>query len=230
MILLSDVFLSISGSLTCGLDYSQVNHNIHTFIAFSWLCTKLIPLVLVVFFCIRIFCWNRDKAIYRTYSYVSGVSEDVLRAKVVAYTMFIMLFTVSLHDALHLAIGYGWSVSSFTLFVSSIAMYASWSIMPCFYMCTLYCSCCAKVDCCYYCCCICCCCCCCKPYRNGREWTMSRDSTRTRSRNAYIPRAEPDITTRLLTVSRTYSEASGVVTERESVRLSSHASQGETSL
>jgi hypothetical protein len=215
------IFISASGSLTCGLDYSPVNHNIHTFTAFSWLCTKCIPLFLVTYFCIRIFCWNRDKAIHRTFSYVNGVSDEVLRAKVVAYTTFIVLFSVSLHDGFQLAAGYGVPMSSLALFMSTITVYSSWSIMPLFYLCTLRCECCAKVDCCYYWCCLF--CCCCKLRHRGREWAVKSNGTRTGG--SHRSRVEPDVTTRLLT----NNANSTVISDRDSIRLSS-TGQDETCL
>ena len=48
-------FFISADATTCGLDYTQVNTNIYSYVGFNWFCTLLVPGVLALYFYISIF-------------------------------------------------------------------------------------------------------------------------------------------------------------------------------
>ena len=215
------------GALTCGLDYSPVNDNIYTFTAFNWLISLVLPLAVTVYFTARIFSWNRRGALYRAYCYSAAYSDDVGVAKIVLCTAYVGIASAGLQSGLQLAAGLGCQISGYGLFVSTVLLYMSWTVLPLCYW-----ACCARSDCCYYWCCVG--CCSCAVHGVDGDWPIGAVGQRKRGGGGggvddeVRGHPDPDVRTRLLTANRTYSDGSAVISERNSIRLSSNKEEETT--
>ena len=210
-----------SGSLTCGLDYSPVNNNIYTFAAFNWLITICLPLAVTVYFSTRMFAWDRRGAVYRTYCYSSALCDAILTARVVVWTTFLSVTSAAVHSGVQLAVGLGVAVHGYLLFTSAVVLYLSWSLLPVCYWFAMRCAC---SDCCSGWCCAC--SGACVARGSDADWPISAGDQR--KRHKVRGRADPDVRTGLLTVNRTYSDGSGVISDRNSIRLSSNNDEETT--